>query len=104
MVLPFIIAGIGLVTAATVGAIIADSEPSSKAKIQDMLDEMAVLKQEQEKQMQKAKHEKESMEAELAKLEIQLKIVQKRTELEAALVKEMQIKLQKKDLQKQLAA
>lgn len=69
-----------------------------------MLDEMAVLKQEQEKQMQKAKHEKESMEAELAKLEIQLKIVQKRTELEAALVKEMQIKLQKKDLQKQLAA
>ena len=100
MVLPFLIAGLGTLA---IGALIADAEPSSKVKLQKLLDELQELEQQNKIDLKKVEHANDLLEQEIIKIEIQTRLLKAKNAFELEVLQELKIQAAKKELEKQLA-
>lgn len=95
MVIPFLIAGLSGVL---IGSIMASADDDVKAKLQQLEDEESIMLREHQKMMKKSEQDKESMKEELERLDLEIKLINKRTEREQALLAELEVQQKKKKL------
>lgn len=100
MVLPFVIAGLGTLA---IGALIANAEPSSKKRLQSLLDELQELENQNKIALKNLEHENHKMEMEVAKIKLQTQLLRAKNEFELEVLNQLKIQAANKELQKQLA-
>lgn len=100
MVLPFLIAGLGAIA---LGVLIADAEPSSKERLQSMLNVLQELEQQNKIALKKLEHENDLVEQEVKKIEIQTRLLKAKNAFELEVLQQLKIRAAKMEYEKQQA-